>query len=72
MTPIVNALALAAGLACSAHVVSAWSQGWNLATLPVKPCIMTTETGAYRCDRKHGCLKCGPYACPEIGVAPPP
>jgi hypothetical protein len=62
-------LALAAGLACSAHVSEAWvKSGWNLATLPVKPCIMQSDTGAYRCSRKDGCAKCGPYPCPELGI----
>jgi hypothetical protein len=67
----VNALLAAAVLYCSASTSAAWSHGWNLQVLPVKPCIMQSDTGAYRCSRKEGCNKCGPYACPELGIKGP-
>lgn len=61
-------IAAALALYCSAATAANWqASGWNLQTLPIRPCIMQSDTGAYRCDRKHGCLKClVATPCPEL------
>jgi hypothetical protein len=65
---VTSTLIAATMILCSAQTMESWQQGWNLNALPVKACIMKADNGAYRCSRKDGCLRCGPYACPELGI----
>jgi hypothetical protein len=69
---------LAAALYCSPATTDAWfASPGNLHVLPVRPCIIPSctsaqakscaMTGDFRCDRKHGCLKCNiAIPCPEL------
>jgi hypothetical protein len=60
---------LAAAIYCSAQTADAWANAHgNLNVLPVKPCYIQGLTGVHRCSRKIGCLNCGPYPCPELGI----
>jgi hypothetical protein len=60
--------AAGATLDCPAATQAHWqASGWSLATLPAAPCLMRSDTGAYKCDRKNGCLKCNVATpCPEL------